>query len=214
MMTDPVKQDLRARRRADTEARLVEAATELFVRDGYTATTLAAVAQRAGLAARTVYVHFDTKADLLRRCIGVAIGGDDTLTPLAERDWMRAAMNAPTRQERIRLMAGITAGLMERTGPLLRVALQAEPTEPTIAAAAQAGRQDTARLLDEFWRRMAGDGLLPAGCDLDWLADTATVLAHADTYVLLTKTSTWDIITYKAWLTTTWSRLCEVSLAG
>ena len=212
-MAEPVKQNLRERRRADTEARLVEAATELFVRDGYAATTLTAVAERAGLAARTVYVHFATKADLLRRCIGVAIGGDDTSTPLTDRDWMQAAMTAPRRQDRIRRMAAVTAGLMERAGPLLGVAQQAEASEPTIAAAAQAGRQDTQRILGEFWRTMAADGLLPADCDVDWLVDTATLLAHADTYLLLTKTSTWDLATYEAWLTTTWTRLCEAGPA-
>lgn len=208
---DPVKQSLRERRRADTEARLVEAATALFVRDGYPATTLTAVAARAGLAARTVYVHFATKSDLLQRCIGVAIGGDSVPMPFAERDWMQAAVTAPTRHERIRRMARITAGLMERAGPLLRVAQQAEATEPSIAAAAQAGREDTRRIVGEFWRSMAADGLLPPDCDIDWLADTATVLAHADTYLLLTKTMAWDIATFESWLTTTWTRLAESS---
>ena len=208
-MADRVKPSLREQRRADTEARLVAAATELFIRDGYVATTLTAVAERANLAARTVYVHFATKHDLLHRCIGVAIGGDVAPTPLAQRDWMQAAATAPTRQERIRLMAAITAGLMARAGPLLRVAQQAEATEPSIAAAAQAGRDDTKRIVGEFWRSMAADGLLPSKCDIDWLADTATLLAHADTYLLLTKTTTWDIATYESWLATTWTRLAQ-----
>src|SRR5688500_2875155 len=90
-MADPVKRNLREQRRADTEARLVSAATELFIRDGYAPTTLTAVTERAGLAARTVYVHFSTKADLLHRCIGVAITGDAELAPLADRDWTKAA---------------------------------------------------------------------------------------------------------------------------
>jgi AcrR family transcriptional regulator len=211
---EPVKQNLRDRRRADTETRLVAAATELFIRDGYAAATLTAVAERADLAARTVYVHFPTKADLLRRCIGVAIGGDTAETSLADREFMRETLTARSRRERIRLMARVTAGLMERAGPLLRVAQQAEATEPIIAAAAQAGRDDTKRFLGQFWRQMAKDGLLPAKCDLEWLTDTATLLAHGDTYLLLTKTTSWNIATYEAWLATTWTRLVKVSASN
>jgi AcrR family transcriptional regulator len=210
-VTDRVKHDRRAARRAETEARLVSAATELFVRDGYGATTLTAVAERAGVAARTVYVRFDTKAELLRRCIAVAIAGDDRPLALADREWMRQAMTAPTRDERIRRMASVTAGLMDRAGGLLRVAQQAEATEPSIAAAAQAGREDTARTLGDFWTAMHGDGLLPPDCDLEWLTATATVLAHADTYLLLTKTTSWDARTYESWLATTWTRLADSS---
>jgi AcrR family transcriptional regulator len=164
-------------------------------------------------AARTVYVHFPTKADLLRRCIGVAIGGDTADVRLVDRDWMRDAMTAPTRRERIRLMAAVTAGLMERAGPLLRVAQQAEATEPDIAAAAVAGRNDTRRNLKAFWRGMADDGLLPANCDLEWLTETATLLVYPDTYLLLQNTASWDAAAYEAWLMTTWTRLAQAAKA-
>ena len=206
-MNAAVKRDLRAERRAETEARLVRAATELFVRKGYAATTLTEVANRAGVAPRTVYVRFATKAELLQRCIGVAIGGDDRPLPIDERDWMQRTMTAPTVEERIERMADVTAGLMERAGPLLRVAQQAEATEPTITAAAQAGREDTARVLAAFWHGMRTDGLLPATCDLEWLTATATLLAHADTYLLLAKTTDWTVDDYRRWLATSWTRL-------
>jgi AcrR family transcriptional regulator len=210
-MGESVKRDLRAQRKAETEARLIQAATELFIERGYAATTLADIAVHAGLAPRTVYLRFATKADLLQRCVGVAIAGDAEPAAIADRSWMADAMTAPTLDERIRRMASITATLMGRAGPLLAVAQQAAATEPVIAAAAQAGRDDTGRTLAEFWRRTAEDGLLPPGCDLGWLTDTATLLAHADTYLLLTKTTAWDITTYQTWLATTWTRLVRSS---
>jgi AcrR family transcriptional regulator len=206
-----VKRDLRTQRKVETEARLVEAASNLFVSQGYAATTLADVADHAGLASRTVYLHFPTKADLLRRCVGVAIAGDPEPVAIADRGWMTDAMTAPTLRERIRLMATITATLMGRAGPLLDVAQQAAATEPTIAAAAQAGRDETMRTLAEFWRRADQDGLLPARCDLAWLTDTATLLAQAETYLLVTKTTRWDITAYETWLRTTWTRLVASS---
>jgi AcrR family transcriptional regulator len=213
-MAKPVKRDLREARRAETEARLLEAATRLFVRRGYAATTLTDVAAQAGLAPRTLYLHFATKADLLRRCIGVAIAGDAAPVAVGDRPELEAAMTAPTLDERLQLLATLTATLMRRTGPLLEVAQQATATEPTIAAAAQAGRDDTRRNVHAFWHRCADDGLLPGGADLDWLTETATVLTHADTYLLVTRTTGWDADTYERWLLQSWRRLVAGSTAG
>ena len=208
-MAESVKPDLRAARRAETETRLVRAATELFVHRGYAATTLADVATHAGLATRTIYVRFANKADLLLRCFGVAIAGDVEPVAVADRSWMQQAMSAPTLDQRITLMATVAAMLMGRAGPLLKVMQQAAAIEPRIDAAAQAARDDTTRTVAEFWRRSAVDHLLPADCDLPWITDTAALLAQAETYLLLTKTGRWDIATYQKWLETTWRRLIQ-----
>jgi AcrR family transcriptional regulator len=208
-MEDVVKADRRAQRRAETERRLVDSASALFVERGYAATTLADVAEHADIAPRTLYLHFPTKADLLLRCIGLAIAGDTEPIALADRPAMTDAMTAPTLDDRLRLMAALTASLMARTGALLDVAFQAAPTEPPIAAAAAAGRADTRRTLQEFWHRIHDDGLLPPSIDLEWLTETATLVAHAETYLLLAKTTGWDTDTYRDWLDTTWHRLAR-----
>src|SRR6201993_3483405 len=52
---------LRQAQTALTEQRILAAATELFLADGYVATTLEAVARGARVAARTVYVRFGTR---------------------------------------------------------------------------------------------------------------------------------------------------------
>lgn len=210
-MNEIVKPNRRAKRRAETERRLVHSASSLFVERGYAATTLADVAEHADIAARTLYLHFPTKADLLLRCIGFAIAGDPDPIPLADRPAMTDAITAPTLDERIRRMASLSASLMERTGRLLDVAFQAAPTEPAIAAAAAAGRADTRRSLREFWHRIHGDGLLPPSADLEWLTETAILIAHAETYLLISKTTGWNIDTYRNWLASTWHRLASIS---
>ena len=58
---------LRQAQIVQTEQRIVTAATELFLADGYVATTLEAVAKRAQVGARTVYLRFGTKAIESRR---------------------------------------------------------------------------------------------------------------------------------------------------
>ncbi len=206
-VSDDVKTDGRKARSAATEERVVAAATRMFIANGYTATTLADVADEAGIGARTLYLRFATKAELLLRCIGIAIAGDADDVPLGERDWMTAAMTAPSLEERIRRMASVTAQLMDRTGDILEVARQAAAVEPEIAVAAQAGRDDTRRTLVTFWQRAAKDGLLPRKADLEWLSETGALLAHADTYNLLRSTTHWDVAAYERWLVKTWERL-------
>ncbi|MFC3895038.1 TetR/AcrR family transcriptional regulator [Lentzea rhizosphaerae] len=205
-MAEDVNRDLRAARRADTEVRIIEAATELFVERGYVATTLADVAKRAGVGARTVYVRFATKAALLQRCLDVAIAGDYHRVAVPDRDWFQQAMNAPTAPERIARMAGINRQLMDRTGSLLQVAQQAEAIEPEIAERAQAARAMTHQAIGGFFRKLAADGLMPDE-NVEWVAETGAVLGQAETYLLLAKTTGWSIEEYESWLAETWSRL-------
>jgi AcrR family transcriptional regulator len=49
--------------------RIVEAATELFIRNGYRKTSVEEVARRAGVAKGTVYLYFKTKAHLLVQAV-------------------------------------------------------------------------------------------------------------------------------------------------
>jgi AcrR family transcriptional regulator len=198
---------LRAARVAETEERILAAAHELFVRDGYAATTLTSVADAARVGHRTVYVRFGTKADLLKRVVDVAIVGDTKDIDVQSRDWYRAALTAPTIEERVGLLADGSAALMARAGDVFAVAQQAEPVEPVIAAAARAGRAATRDSLRRFFTQLRDDSLLPADADLDWLCDTAGVVAHANTYLLIRETLGWTTDQYRTWLRTTWQRL-------
>ncbi len=194
-------------RAARTEARVIAAATELFPERGYQGTTLADVARAAGVGARTVYVRFGTKAALLRRVVDVAIVGDTLPIDVAHRDWSVTAMTAPTLHERVAAQASGSRALMQRVGPLLAVTGQAEPVEPDVAAAAQAGREMTVRLIREFWTALAADGLLHPGADPEWAGATTALLGTADTYLLITRTLGWTPAEYEAWTYRTWMHL-------
>src|SRR5580700_9821837 len=198
---------LRQAQVAQTEQRIVTAATELFLADGYMATTLEAVAKRAQVGARTVYLRFGTKAALFKRVVDVAIVGDTEPVDVLGRDWMQAALTAPTAAERITAMAAAGRQIVERTGSLFAVAQQAAAVEPLIAGFWQQGREQTRHAYAVFWTRMADDGLLDPGIGLSWLIDTSTILAAAETYLLITRLTGWDLDTYQHWLATTCTRL-------
>ena len=198
---------LRQAQVAHTEQRIIAAATELFTGGGYPATTLEAVARRAQVGARTVYLRFGTKAELFKRVIDVAIVGDTEPVDVLGRDWMRAAMTAPTAAERIAASAAASRQIMQRTGGLFAVAQQAAAIEPLIAGFWQQGREQTRHTFAVFWTRMAEDGLLGPAADLTWLIDTTSILGAAETYLLVTRTTGWDLDAYERWLIRTFTQL-------
>lgn len=212
-MTDDVK-SLRAARVADTEERILAAARGLFLRDGYAATTLAAVADAARVGHRTVYVRFGTKAALLKRVVDVAVAGDTRPIDVISRDWFQTALTAPTLAERVAACASGSSALMARAGDLIAIAQQAEPVEPAIAAAAQAAREGTRDAVRLFCTRLRDDGLLPDGCDVGWLAETASLLIQAQTYLLGRDTLGWTSDQYQHWLASTLDRLIAAAGPG
>jgi AcrR family transcriptional regulator len=198
---------LRAEKVAATEERLITAARTLLLRQGYLHTTLAAVAVEAGVAERTVYLRFGTKVALFRRVLDVAVVGATAPVDLAHRDWVQRSLTAATLDERIALRARGTRDLMSRLGPLLPIAEEAAAIEPDLRAAWRAAREATRENVRSFWHRAGKDGLLPDGCDLRWLVDTATLLMSADGYLRGAELLGWDPRSYERWLITTSHRL-------
>lgn len=64
--------------------RLVMAAVDLFTEQGYDATTVAQIAERAGVTKSTFFRHFPDKRELL-------VAGQETLKPAAGRGDRRGA---------------------------------------------------------------------------------------------------------------------------
>jgi AcrR family transcriptional regulator len=86
---------LRARKKRETRDALTRAALELFVERGYDETTLAEIADAAGVSTRTIFAYFPSKEDILfstieamRDALACALAerppGTDALTALRE----------------------------------------------------------------------------------------------------------------------------------
>jgi AcrR family transcriptional regulator len=58
-------QGLRERKRHETSERIIEKGLKLFVKNGYEATTLDAIAEAAGISRRTFFYYFKSKEDVL-----------------------------------------------------------------------------------------------------------------------------------------------------
>jgi len=68
-----------------TRMRILSAARDLFLVDGYVGTTLDAVAATAGVSPQTVYNLVGGKATLFKAVYDVTLAGDDEPIPIARR---------------------------------------------------------------------------------------------------------------------------------
>jgi len=86
---------VRAEKAQANRQRMRAAAQTLFTSRGYSATSMQAIADEAGMAVQTLYFTFRTKRALLSELLDVAIAGDDEPVPTLERPRVLAAINNP-----------------------------------------------------------------------------------------------------------------------
>jgi AcrR family transcriptional regulator len=146
-MSKAVKRQYKSTRRqeqaGETRLRILRAAHDLFVAKGYGRTTIAEIAERAGVAVETVYAAFGNKATLLRQAWFATFRGDEVDVPLYDRAEMQAILAEPDLPTRIRKHAAFVTASNRRMAPLYHALQGAAATE-----------QAAAGLLDEYRGRL------------------------------------------------------------
>src|SRR2546423_863607 len=90
---------------AATRRQILEAAQRLLERQGYAATTMAAIAAEAGGSPQTGHVAFETKSGLLRALWHLLLRGDEEAAPVADRRWYHEVLEEPDPERVLRLTA-------------------------------------------------------------------------------------------------------------
>jgi TetR/AcrR family transcriptional regulator, regulator of autoinduction and epiphytic fitness len=128
----PARRD-RARR---TRRAILDAARELFVAQGYAATSVRAVAAAAGVSVPTVEQAFGTKRALLKHVVDVTRAGDDEPVAMLDRAPAVAATAAGTPAEFLDLVAAEIAVVSARVSAVQAVLAAAAAGDPEIAGLA------------------------------------------------------------------------------
>ncbi len=115
-----------------TRQRLLHAAHQEFLDNGFHGATMAAIAQRAGVAGQTVYFVFHTKAELLSAVIDAAVMGDDPPTIPQDTDWWAAMQTAVSAEQVLRLFVRGAGPLLARAAQISEVLRAAALTDPEV----------------------------------------------------------------------------------
>jgi AcrR family transcriptional regulator len=187
-----------------TRAAVLDAARALFVRDGFAATTLQAVADEAGVSVQTVYAAFGNKQELLRQVIGVAVVGDDEEVPLVERDGVQAIMAEPDQRTRAHMAAALITQILARVAPVAMVAREASGGSPEAAEQWRSFMSERHVGMEHAARSLAGrDGLrLP----VQEAADVIHALWSPELYTILVRELGWSPERYEEWMADTLER--------
>lgn len=204
----------RQARAAEARRRIVWAAHELLVENGYAATTIAAIAERAGVSAPTVYAGFGSKAQLLKVAIDIALAGDEDSTPIADRPVSTWVYDADTAPELVARYAEMMGELASRAGAIYGVLVRAADAEPELAALLDDLEQQRLRAATMVARGIRDRGGLPGGRSLDEARDVVWIVNAPELYVNLTTKRHWSTKRYVAWARNTLTKLILEPPAG
>ena len=184
----------RERSRA-THWKIVEAAHRLFTEQGYAPTTMAQVAEAAGVAVQTVYFVFHTKPALLARTIDFAVMGKDTPRPPEEQPWYRAMSDAPSIGDSLRHFVTGAGWIIPRVIPLkLAARASDDPELAQVMAESEAWRADGYRAIRDI---LCTKAPLREGLDPERATHLLLLYVGEDVYHVLVGTYGWS---HEAWV--------------
>lgn len=166
-MTKAIDQPQNARSRRTAEA-LLNAARSLIEEEGYGSLTMAAVAERANVSRRAVYLHFSNRGELLTALL-LHLGETDDLGGSLQRVW-----DSPDAETAVREWARHLARAHPRIMPIAIATEQVRRTDPDAAAVRdeimRRWRLGCRRLVTWLYdeRRLADGWTVDAATDMVW----------------------------------------------
>jgi AcrR family transcriptional regulator len=190
---------LRADQAEQTRRRILTSAFGLFAKGGYAGTTIAAVADDAGVSPETIYQSFGGKRGLLEGAIEMTIAGAEDGAASQER-WRAAIAEQSDARKRLQMIVEYSCRVLARTRPLHAVIRGAADKEAFAAALGHRLLHERLGAQTERIRAHLGDDLRP-GLSVEEAGQRYCVLASPELYYLLTVELDWTPDRHREWLT-------------
>ena len=189
------REQARARRRA-----VVVAAEALFERDGFRSTTIAAVAERAGVSAESIYKGFGTKAALAKAVFDFVIAGDDEPVPVWRRAEADAIRAEPDIRRKIMLYSRGLAARQQRSAKVQILIRDGGHTDQTLTVLWQRLLAERLTGMTMLGRHLIESGQLREGIELDEVRDVLWTYTAVELYELLVVERGWPLDRYAEWI--------------
>jgi AcrR family transcriptional regulator len=192
-------------RRADaareTRRRIIAAARHELLEGGYQATTLSALARRAGVSQQTIYNSVGGKAAVLKAVYDVQLAGDDEPIAMIDRPEFRAVQSQRSVAATLRAYAAMSRMVTGRVGSLLGAVFvdgagsdaELRAFLATIDRERRAGNTGVVtRIRDRFG--------LPEGLSVERAVDAIWTLTAPEIADRLVRRCEWSLDDYETWL--------------
>lgn len=189
----------RRRAQAATSRRgILAAAQRLFSEQGYAATTMAEVAQAAGVSLKTVYLAFETKAGLIRALWDVALRGEPDIA-VAEQPWYRAVLDEPDPERKLSITAANSRAVKTRIGGVLAVIRGSALADPDLADLWSLIQTDFHANQQVIVQQLYDAGALRPDLTVERATDILWTLNHPDVWLLLVGARGWTPEQWESW---------------
>ena len=204
-MPEPVKpkrtydSPRRREQAAATRLEILEAAQRLFERDGYSATTMAAIAEEARVALKTVYVAFETKSRLLRALWNLRLRGGLEDIPVSQQEMFLEVLREADPVCKLELNARNSRVGKLRVAALAEVIRSAAGLDPDLSELWQRIHSDyyaNQRSVVESLHRARA---LKRGIGVERATDILWTINHPGTWHLLVTQRGWTPKEYERW---------------
>jgi len=186
---------------AANRAAVREAATTLFVEHGYAATTVREIARAAGVSVRTVFNGYPNgKAQIFDEALDLALGGDDSRIPLADRPVTRDVFIGSDPADVIERLADGALEIYERSGGLITTYMESSGADPHMRRHAELGEAEAGVIMARVARQLAAQGALRPNLSTQRASQMLLALCSPTLHHLLRRRSGWSAASYRRWL--------------
>ena len=196
----PYDSPRRREQAAATRQRILEAGERLFIAQGFAATSVPQIAREAGVALKTVYVAFDTKAGLLQALWETRLSPGEEEVPVLERDWYQALRAEQGAQRRLELLAAQSRAVKSRSGDLMEVIRNAAAADGEIETLWRQIQHNLLIVQRAVVKLLAESNSLSDHLDQTTAADIRWTLNHPSVWHLLVRGRGWSAEQYEQWL--------------
>jgi AcrR family transcriptional regulator len=188
----------RAEQARQTRSAVVDVARRRFLRDGFGATTIAAIAAEAQVSVETVYKSFGGKPGLVRAVCESALAGQGDVPAETRSDQLQAG--EPDPRKIIRGWGDLSAEVAPLVSPVLLLVRAAATADPEMADLRAVLDQSRLARMTKNAARLAAAGHLRAGITAEEAGEVLWTYSSPELYELLVLDRGWPLPRYAAFI--------------
>jgi len=188
----------RSAQAAATRRRIVTAAREHLLRDGFVAAAMSAIAADAGVSLPSVYKVFGNKAQLAKAVVEDALAGEGAVS--APERAAEVSRSEPDPRRRLRAFGRFVAEVAPRVAPLLIMIKAAASAAPELLPVQQELDDERLASMTRHARQLAADGHLRPGLSVGRAADILWTYTAPDVFELLVIQRGWSTGYFAQWV--------------